>query len=70
MAEVRRKVGVQLGGGGDIGGGVRAYRNLHSEKAEYGRTVYCNVIDSGTVRGGGEEVDCTGRDAVEGTGRT
>ena len=32
MAEVGRKVGVHLGGGGEIGGGVRANGNLHLAK--------------------------------------
>ena len=43
MAEVGQKVGVHLGRGGERGGGVSAYGNLHSKKAEYGHRVYCNA---------------------------
>ena len=64
--EVGREMGVQLGGGGDIGGGVQSYGNLHSP--EYNLIVYCNTTYSGSVRGGGEESGGTGKDKVLGTG--
>ena len=49
MAEVRQKVGVYLGGGGERGDSVLADVNLHSAKAEYGRAVYYNAINYGPM---------------------
>ena len=69
-AEVGREMGVHLSGGGERGGRVWADGNLHSAKAEYGRTVYSNANDYGPVQGGREEAGGTGRDAVVGTGGT
>ena len=48
-AEFGRNMGAHLGGGGERGGRVRSDRNLHPEKVEYGRTVYCNIADYGPV---------------------
>ena len=60
-------MGVHLGGGSTKGDRVLANGNLHSAKAEYGCTVYCDVVNSGTVRGGGEEAGGTGGYAMVGT---
>ena len=69
-AEVGWEMGLNLVGGGKRGGRDRANGNLYSEKAEYGRAVYCDADDSGPVSGGREEVGGTGMDEVVGTGGT
>ena len=52
MAEVGQKMSLHLSGGGKRGCGVQANGNLHLEKAEYGRAVYCDAANSGPVRDG------------------
>ena len=52
--EAGQKVGVNLSWGRDIGGEVWDYVDLHSAKAWYGSTVYCNAIDSRAMWSGGE----------------
>ena len=69
-AEVGREMGVFLGEGSERGGGVRANEDLHSAKAEYGCSLYCDATNYGHIRGGREEAGGTGRDAVVVTGRT
>ena len=66
--EARRKVGLHLDGGGESGGRFSDNGDLHLEKAKYSRTVYCDVIDSGPMQGGGEEEGGTGVDAMVETG--
>ena len=43
MSGVIRKVGVNLTGGVEGGGGFLSDGNLHLVKAEYGRAVYCDA---------------------------
>ena len=54
-------MGEHLGVGGERRGRVRANGDLHCENSEYGRALYCNVTNPGSVKGGGEEVGGTGR---------
>ena len=55
-AEVGREMGIHFGRGGERECRVRCNENLHSEKSEYGRTVYCDTANYGPVQGCGEEV--------------
>ena len=69
-AEAVSKVVVHFSEGGERGGGVSADGKSHSEKAEYGRALYCNAKNSRHVQGGREEAGGTGGYAVVGTGGT
>ena len=66
--EVGRKLGVNLGGGRERGGGVWADGNLHSEKSEYSCAVYFDGTNYGPVQGSEEEAGGTGGDVVVVTG--
>ena len=57
---------VHLDRGGERGGVVLADGDLHLAKVEYCHAVYCDVTDSGSVRGGRGEEGGTARYAVVG----
>ena len=63
-------MGVHPGRGGDRGGGVKSYGNLHLSKVEYGCAVYFDATYYGPVQGGGQGEGGAVRDVVVAIGRT
>ena len=53
-------------GGGDEGGGDSADSDIDPLEEEHGRAIYCDVDNSGPVRGGSKTAGCTGPKAVVG----
>ena len=58
-----------LTGGGHEGGGSCQRPNIHKQKAEHGRAVYCYATASGTLRGGDVERGSAGNTEVVGSDR-
>ena len=56
-----------LPGRGSKGGRVRGGQYIDPPETEYGRAIYCDVTDSGALRGGGETTGGTSPTAVVGT---
>ena len=73
----RWEVVLSLTGGGHEGGGAPRRPNVHKQKAEHGRALYCYAIASGPLQGGDaerrsasntEEMGSDGHRLVEGQG--
>ena len=56
-----------LTGGGHEGGGAHRRPNVHKQKAEHGRAVYCYATASGPLRGGNTERGSAGNTEVVGS---
>ena len=56
-----------LTGGGHEGGGAHRRPNIHKQKAEHGRAVYCYATASGPLRGGDAERGSAGNTEVVGS---
>ena len=59
-------VGLPVPGRGDEGGRDRADLDINPPEAEHGRAIYCDVADSGPVKGGSKTARCTGPKAMVG----
>ena len=56
-----------LTGGGHEGGGVHQHPNIHKQKAEHDRAVYCYATASGPLRGGDADRGSAGKNGVVGS---
>ena len=56
-----------LTGGGHEGGGAHRRLNVHKQKAEHGRALYCYATASGPLRGGDSERGSAGNTEVMGS---
>ena len=59
--------GLPLTGGGHEGGGAHRCPNLHKQKAEHGRAVYCYATVSGSLQGGKAERGSAGNTEMVGS---
>ena len=62
-----RRMVLPLPGGGSKGDRGREGQDIGPPETEYGRAIYCNEADSGSLRGGGETEGYTSPTAVVGT---
>ena len=61
------EVVLPLTGGGHEGGGAHRRPNIHKQKAEHGRAVYCYATASGNLQGGDAERGSPGNTEVVGS---